>query len=452
MSKKPLVAIVGRPNVGKSTLFNCLSVDEKALVEETAGVTRDWRESNAQLGDLDFLLTDSAGLEDGVSELSARMNVLTHKTLVAADVILFMLDGRDGILPMEEAFANELRRLNKPVIVVVNKADVAVAEDTLYAAPALGFESVVAVSAAHQRGLGDLEEILETYITPLADTQEEPDQPLKLAIVGQPNAGKSTLVNALLNDERMLTGPQAGLTRESVGSLWEVDGDLIELVDTPGIRKKARIAEKLEKMSVTDAFAAIEKADAVILMLDATTWYEGEHKGGPFEVQDQILADKVVQQGKPLLIALNKWDAVTSKDACLEHLHWQLAKGLAQLKEPPVQPLSALNGKHVEKLLPQIKELRARSETRVSTAKLNHLLDELVSINPPPVKKGRRLKLKYMTQTNTCPPTFVLWCNMPKALPTSYRRFVVNRLREVFDLHGIPVRLFARTSENPYAK
>lgn len=447
MNTKPQItlAIVGRPNVGKSTLFNILSTNEKAMVAPEAGITRDSRITEGALGDLHFNIIDTAGLELGEKGIAGQLNIVAQKSLADADVLLFMVDGTAGILDEDKNLARLIRKTSKPIIVVVNKMDVKVAEDNFAENYTLGFETIVPLSAAHQEGLDELHSALETLVQPTEETEEDEaeEKVLKLSVVGRPNAGKSTLVNALLKEERMLTGPMAGLTRESIGSLWEHKGQLIELVDTPGIRKKAKVTENIEKMMVSEAIQAIDKSHCVLLILDATC---------PFEKQDATIADYVLKEGKPLVILMNKWDIAEDKENLLKEMEHTLTYGLAQVKDIPILSISALKNKGLHKIMPQVVKLYQLWQTRLPTGKLNRFIDDVLMHNPPPARSGRRLKVKYVTQTSTCPPTFGIWCNMPKAMPTSYLRYISNQIRKEFGLEGIPLRVNAKGGDNPYAK
>ena len=445
--KFPRVVISGRPNVGKSTLFNRLTGRKDAIVDAQAGVTRDSRIFEASIGDFNYELVDTAGIELGVEGMASRLNVLAEEAVASSDVILFMIDGKDGVTSADEELSARIRAFNKPIIPVVNKSDVKRSEDVLYEVYSLGFEYAVLISSAHGQGIDELymhlQPLLEAAAAEIEEEVEDERYVLPLCIIGRPNAGKSTLVNQLLKSNRMLTGPEAGLTRESIGSLWEVDGHLIELVDTPGVRKKGKVNEDLEQMSVTGAMSAMAKSEAVLLMIDATQ---------AFEKQDAILASHAVEKGKPLVIGLNKWDLVEDKNKAVEEIKHRLEHSFSQVKGVPFVLMSALNGKGVENILPTVLNLHEKWQTRLSTSQLNRFLEGMTEENPPPMRKNRRMKIKYMSQIDNEPPTFALFCNMPEELPSSYVRYLQNGLRKAFDLYGIALHIKPMGSRNPYAK
>ena len=438
----PRIVIAGRPNVGKSTLLNRLVGQKVALVADTPGVTRDSRFSKIQMGDQMCELVDTAGIEFSDETLVTRLNNSAENAIKTADVILFMIDGRDGVTPIDAEIINRLRTYNKPIVAAVNKADVKGAEDVLYETYALGLEASVSISAEHGSGLYELGEALEPFLEyQTVNIDETAPQPLPICIVGKPNAGKSTLVNHLLKTERMLTGPEAGLTREAVGSLWEYNGQLIELVDTPGVRRKGKVTQDLEQMSVTNAMAAIARSEAVVLLMDATH---------PYEKQDAILASHVVEKGKPLVIALNKWDIAEEKDEIIADMKHKLEHSFSQVKGVPMVTFSAKTGKGIDKLLPALMDIHQKWQTKLTTSQLNDFLEGMQAENPPPMRSGRRLKLKYMTQIGNEPPTFALFSNMPEAVPSFYLRYLTNGMREAFDLYGVPLEIIPRGSKNPY--
>ncbi len=445
------VAIAGRPNVGKSTLFNRLAGRKLALVHDEPGVTRDRREADAKLGELRFTIIDTAGLEDSPEgSLQSRMQEQTEIALAAADVILFLVDARAGITPMDQQFAELVRRQHKPVLVLANKAESQVGQDGTLEAYALGLGDPVALSAEHGDGMSDLYGFLRPHVERYeADAGEKaaetetlgPDRPLRLAVIGRPNAGKSTLINQLVGDERLLTGPEAGITRDSISVDWSYQGQPIKLFDTAGIRKKARVKEKLEKLSVADGLRAIRFAEVVVLLIDAEI---------PFEKQDLQLADLVAQEGRAIVIAVNKWDLVEEKREALKSLQEMTERLLPQIRGVPLITLSAKTGRGVQKLLPAVLKVYEAWNRRVSTGQLNRWLEEMLQRHPPPAPRGRRLKLRYVTQAKARPPSFVGFCQRADDMPASYVRYLVNGLREDFDIWGTPVRFSLRKGKNPY--
>lgn len=449
------VAIVGRPNVGKSTLFNRLVGRKLALVDDTPGVTRDRREGEASLGDLAFTIIDTAGLEDANDDsLEARMRAQTESAIEDADVCLFMIDARAGVTPMDEHFAQLLRRSDGPVIVLANKSE-GRAEMGAYEAFSLGLGDPIALSAEHGEGLGSLYDALQ----PLADEKllavdvgsdegdedadvDDPDKPLKIAVIGRPNAGKSTLINSLLGEERLLTGPEAGITRDSISIDWEWEGRRLKLFDTAGIRKKAKVNEKLEKLSVADGLRAIRFAEVVVVTIDATI---------PFEKQDLQLVDLVVREGRSLVIAVNKWDLIENRQEAMNDLREKCERLLPQVRGVPLIPISGMTGHNLEKLLKAVVSTYDIWNIRLSTSKLNHWFDDITQYHPPPAVAGRRLKLRYITQAKSRPPTFVIFCTRSDAFPQSYQRYLLNAIRDDFELPGVPLRLILREGKNPYA-
>lgn len=469
------VAIVGRPNVGKSTLFNRLVGRRIALVDDTPGVTRDRREAEGRIADLRFRILDTAGFEDvRDGSLEDRMRQQTELAIREADVILFMIDARAGVMPLDERFAQVLRRAGKDVHLVANKAEGREAEAGLVEAFKLGFGEPIPLSAEHGLGMADLHSIVSQAIDRAAEAKGEgvpeieampevdvdidenelegegeeatlrwnPRRYLNVAIVGRPNAGKSTLVNRLVGEDRVLVGPEAGITRDSILVPWEWQGRVINLVDTAGIRRRARVTEKLEKLAVGDALRSIQYAEVVVLMLDATI---------PFEKQDLQLADLVEREGRAMVIAVNKWDLIEDKPAALAALKEACERLLPQLRGIPLVTLSGLTGRNLDRLMDAIFEIEKAWNGHVSTARLNRWLAGMVEGHPPPAVSGRRLKLRYMTQAKRRPPSFILFASRPDVLPTSYQRYLVNGLREAFGLMGTPIRLWVRaSSKNPY--
>ena len=450
------VAIVGRPNVGKSTLFNRLTGRRTALVDDTPGVTRDRREGEGKLFDLTFRLFDTAGLEDiDDDSLEARMRRQSEIAIEQADVVLMMLDARAGVTATDEIFADKLRRGDKPVLVLANKCEGQAGQAGLAEAFTLGLGNPVAFSAEHGIGLEEVHELLSEVAqrtgdadAPAADAEaggaeDEVDAgPLRLAIVGRPNAGKSTLVNRLLGEERLLTGPEAGITRDSIAVDWVYKGREIKLVDTAGLRRKSRVDEKLEKLAVADALRAVQFAHVVVLVID------GEQG---LDKQDLTIANQTIQEGRGLVLALNKWDAVGDTDAARNAVSDRLTRSLPQVKGVPVVPVSGLKGTGMEKLLDQVMRVYDLWNRKFATPDLNQWLGEVEAANPPPSVGGKRCRLKYISQPKARPPTFVLFCSRPKDLSDAYLRYLENELRHDFDLPAVPVRFQLKKTKNPYA-
>ena len=440
------VAILGRPNVGKSTLFNRLVGQKLALVDDTPGVTRDRREGEAALGDLRFRVIDTAGLDAAApGSLGARMQEQTERALADADVALFLVDAREGITPLDRHFAGVLRRAERPVILIANKAESRAGEGGVLEAFALGFGEPVAISAEHGEGLGGLFEALAPFAEgAIAEAKPQAgEKPLQLAIVGRPNVGKSTLLNRLIGEERSLTGPEAGITRDAVATLWHWQSRAVRLIDTAGLRRRARVEGKLEKLSVADTLRAIRFAEVVVLVVDASE--------GP-ERQDLAIAEMVEEEGRALVLALNKWDLVEDKVKTLRDIRDRLETSLPQLAGLRFVTLSARSGTGVGKLMPAVIATHEAWNRRIATPALNRWLGAVQARHPPPLVRGRRLKLRYMTQANIRPPTFALFASTPSALPDSYRRYLVNLMREDFDLPGVPIRMMLRKGRNPYAE
>ena len=439
----PLVVIAGRPNVGKSTLFNRLAGRRSALVSDTPGVTRDRKEAEALLRGRAVRLVDTAGLEEAAPEtLPGRMHASSTVALTQADLVLFVVDARAGITPVDEHFARWLRRQDRPVLLVANKAEGRSGNTAVLDAYALGLGEPVAISAEHGEGIADLmAEVADRVPEAAAAPEDEAARPLKLAVVGRPNAGKSTLLNRLLGEERMITGPEPGLTRDAVAVRFaDAEGE-IELVDTAGLRRRARIEAPLEKLSVSAAIEALKMAEVVVLAVDAT---EGLHD------QDLQIAKLIEREGRACVLALTKWDAVTDRAATRRAVADRLDASLSQMKGIPLVALSALTGAGMDRLLPAIRAAHRVWNTRVPTGELNRWFEGALARHPPPLVAGRRLKLRYITQAKARPPTFVAFGNRTDQMPEDYQRYLVNGLREAFALPGTPIRLQLRSSRNPY--
>jgi GTP-binding protein len=464
------VAIVGRPNVGKSTLFNRLVGKRLALVHDQPGVTRDRREGEGRLYGLSFRVIDTAGFEDATDDsLEARMRAQTERALEAADLVLLLIDARAGVTPIDEAFARLLRARGRPVVLVANKCEGSRGEAGLLEAYSLGLGEPVALSAEHGLGLADLDEAVRPYLSAGEDedgdgdgdedgdgdgdeAEEEeragaaarPEGPLHLAVVGRPNVGKSTLINRLLGEERLLTGPEAGITRDAIAVPWRYGGRELRLVDTAGLRRRARITERLEKISAADSLRALQFAQVVVLVVEAEA-------SAPLEKQDLAIARQVVDEGRALVIALNKWDICADKAGARRALADRLARSLPQTRGVPVVTVSALRGEGLARLMDAVFAAYEVWNRRVPTASLNRWLAEVIAHHPPPAPAGRRIRLKYITQARTRPPTFAVSCSKPEALPASYLRYLENALREDFDLPGTPIRIHLKKSKSPFA-
>jgi GTP-binding protein len=462
------VAIVGRPNVGKSTLFNRLVGKKLALVDDTPGVTRDRRPGEAKLVDLRFTIIDTAGLEEaGPETLEGRMRAQTEMAIDEADLSLFVVDAKFGLTPVDQSLAEMLRRRGKPVVLVANKSEARGSDAGFYDAYTLGLGEPVPISAEHGQGMIDLrdaivEAIGEERAFPEPDDEAETDvvlsqgegeededfepeydetKPLRVAIVGRPNAGKSTLINRFLGEDRLLTGPEAGITRDSISVEWDWRGRTIKMFDTAGMRKKARVQEKLEKLSVADTLRAVRFAETVVIVFDATI---------PFEKQDLQIVDFVIREGRAAVLAFNKWDLVEDPQAVLADLREKTERLLPQARGIRAVPISGQTGYGLDKLMQNIVDTDKVWNKRISTAKLNRWLDAVTTQHPPPAVSGRRLKLKYMTQVKARPPAFMISCTRPDALPESYVRYLTNGLRVDFDMPGVPIRIHFKAGENPF--
>ena len=451
MSSTPVIAIIGRPNVGKSTLFNRLTGKRTALVSDMPGLTRDRREEEADLGGNPVTIVDTAGLEQAKrGSIAERMRQQSEAALAAADLVLFVVDAREGITPDDKSFAKLVRVSGRPVVLVANKSEGRAGEEGFYAAFELGFGEPVAISAEHGEGLVDLiSEMLSAlglkygYGENDAGHEAATARPIRVAIVGRPNAGKSTLVNAILGEDRMITGPEPGLTRDSVPSDIEWSGRKVRLFDTAGLRRKAKITETAEKLSASDAIRAIRFAEVVVLLIDAER---------PFEHQDLTIGDLVTEEGRALVVAVNKWDLIEDKQTTLKELRETLGERLAQVPGVALVTLSALSGRGVERLSTAVLEAYDTWNRRISTPDLNRWLQEALSRHSPPAVSGRRIKIRYITQPSTRPPTFIAFCSRPEELPKSYLRYLMNSLRQAFKLPGVPLRFNLRKGDNPYAK
>jgi GTP-binding protein len=450
------IAIIGRPNVGKSTLFNRLVGQKLALVDDEPGVTRDRREGEARLGDLEFTIIDTAGLDQGAKgSLTARMQEQTETAIGLADALMFVVDARAGLTPSDRAFADFARRANKPVVLVANKSEGKQGDAGAMEAYALGLGEPIQISAEHGEGLSELYDALRALMPEPVDVGEEFDddeiiesdadiakRPIRVAIVGRPNAGKSTLINRLLGEERLLTSAEAGTTRDSISVETNWQGRDFRIFDTAGLRRRSRIEEKLEKLSVADALRAIRFAEVVVLMLDSQN---------KFEEQDLRIADLIEREGRALVIAVNKWDLMGGKANLVSSLRTEADHWLPQVKGVPVVAVSGLMGEGIDRLMGAIEQAYSVWNKRVPTASLNRWFEQAVDANPPPAVSGRRLKLNYITQSKARPPSFVVFCSRADAVPQSYLRYLVNSLREYFEIPGTPVRITLREKANPFA-
>ena len=476
----PTIVIVGRPNVGKSTLFNRLVGKRLALVSDLPGLTRDRREGETSIGGHDIRVIDTAGLEESAPEtIPARMRAQSEQAIAAADLVLFVIDARAGVTPADKAFAEIARKSAPKVILVANKCEGRAGADGFYEGFELGLGEPIAISAEHGEGLSDLESEMLAALelepksirrsrrgrrksefdddeTPDADETvsvtengkdeaetDDPARPIRIAVVGRPNAGKSTLVNTILGEERMITGPEPGLTRDSISTDFAWRGRAVRLFDTAGLRRKARISEHAEKLSASDALRAIRFAEVVVLLIDATH---------PFEQQDLVIGNRVLEEGRSLVIAVNKWDAIEDKQKALKDLRETVEEKFADAAGIMMVPVSALSGRGVDKLMDAVLAAYEVWNRRVPTAALNRWLENALERHTPPAASGRRIRIRYVTQPSTRPPTFVAFCSKPGDLPASYVKYLVNSLREAFDLPGTPIRFGLRKGANPYAK
>ncbi len=454
------IAIIGRPNVGKSTLFNRLVGQKLALVDDQPGVTRDRREGDGRLGDLEFTLIDTAGLDEGPKgSLTARMQEQTEAAIALADALMFVIDARAGLTPNDRAFADFARRANKPVVLVANKSEGKAGETGAMEAYALGLGDPIPISAEHGEGLSDLYDALRVLMPEPVETDDEDDdadgfenvdgedeslstRPIRVAVLGRPNAGKSTLINRLLGEDRLLTSPEAGTTRDSIAVDVTWKGREFRVFDTAGLRRRSRIEDKLEKLSVSDALRAVRFAEVVVLMMDSQS---------KFEEQDLRLADLIEREGRALVIAVNKWDLMDRAPSQIAKLRDDADHLLPQVRGMPVVAVSGMMGEGIDRLMSAIEDAYGVWNRRASTASLNRWFEQAIQTNPPPAVSGRRLKLNYITQAKARPPSFVVFCSRADAIPESYLRYLVNSLRGFFELPGTPIRITLREKENPFA-
>ncbi len=450
----PSVAIVGRPNVGKSTLFNRLVGQRVALVDDTPGVTRDRREGEAKLGDLKFRIFDTAGFEEaGAESLAGRMRAQTESAITDADAVLFLVDAKAGLLPDDKVFAQIVRKSGKPAVVVANKSEGKAGASGALEAYALGLGDPVSISAEHGEGLSELYDALSELLPKKKKREwddedgdapsEKPADTIRVAVVGRPNAGKSTLINKLIGEDRLVTGPEPGITRDSIEVKFEYGGRKFEILDTAGMRKRAKVQEKLEKLSVGDSLRAIRFAEVVVLLMDATM---------PFEEQDLRIADLVMREGRALVIGMNKRDLAAPAMTMGKTLREEADHWLPQAKGMPIIAMSGMHGDNLDKLMKAVVETYEVWNKRVSTSIINRFLERALSMNPPPAVSGARIKLRYMTQAKARPPSFVLFGTRIDALPESYMRYLVNGVREAFEMPGVPIRFTFRAPENPFKK
>lgn len=442
----PRIAVVGRPNVGKSTLFNRLAGKPLAIVDDRPGVTRDRREARGRLGEMELLLIDTAGYDDAEKDgLDAEMRTQTEMAIHDADVCLLLIDARAGITPLDEIFADVMRKSGKPVILCANKAEGKAGLGGLMDAYALGLGEPIGLSAAHGDGMSDLyQSVYEALGSPKRRRKKDEDEepPLRIAVIGRPNAGKSTLINTLIGEERLITGPEAGITRDAIAVDWMWDGRRVRLHDTAGLRRRGKVKDRLERMSAADTLRAVKFAEVVLLLVDA------QH---PLEKQDLHLADMAYKEGRAVAIAISKFDLVPNRTAFLKEMQLEFERLLPQMTGAPLLPISSVKNKGLDDIMPALSRLHKDWDAKIKTRDLNDWLQEMIERHPPPSVAGRRIRPRYLTQTKGRPPTFVLMCSRGYALPDSYKRYLINGIREAFEMPGIPIRLIVKDGKNPYA-
>lgn len=442
----PRIAVVGRPNVGKSTLFNRLAGKPLAIVDDRPGVTRDRREARGRLGDMELILIDTAGYDDSEKDgLDAEMRAQTEIAIEDADLCLLLVDARAGVTPLDEIFADVIRKSGKPVLLLANKCEGAAGAGGLMDAYAMGMGDPIGVSASHGDGMGDLYEAMRQALGSKrrkTGKAKETDPPLRIAVIGRPNAGKSTLINALIGEERLITGPEAGITRDAIAVDWIWDGRRVRLHDTAGLRKRGKVKDRLERLSAADTLRAIKFAEVVLLLVDATH---------PLEKQDLHLADMAYKEGRAVALAISKFDLVSNRTAALKDLRLEFERLLPQMTGAPLLPISAVKNKGLDTIMPALAELHENWDAKIKTRDLNDWLHEMIERHPPPSVNGRRIKPRYITQTKGRPPTFVMMTSRAGALPEAYKRYLINGLREAFDMPGVPIRLIVKAGKNPYA-
>lgn len=440
----PKIAVIGRPNVGKSTLFNRLAGKPLAIVDDRPGVTRDRREARGRLGDLEMLLIDTAGYDtEGDGQMENEMRDQTESAVQKADICLFVIDAREGITALDRDFANIVRRSGKPVVLLANKAEGHAGDAGIAESYGIGLGEPIPISASHGEGMADLQVAIIQGLGDFdySDEDEDENAPLRIAVIGRPNAGKSTLINALIGEKRLITGPEAGITRDAIAVDFLWDGRRVRFHDTAGLRKRGKVADRLERMSAADTLRAVKFAEVVLLVIDVEN---------PLEKQDLHLADMVLREGRALAVVVAKMDKVVAREAVMKELQIEFERLLPQAKGAPLIPVSAMKGKGLEKIMPAVSRLHHDWNAKVKTRDLNDWLRDMTARHPPPAVNGRRMKPKYMAQTKSRPPTFVLMCSRAAAMPDAYKRYLIGGLREAFDLPGVPIRLIVKGGKNPY--